>query len=94
MTAEATHLRVAGITAVGTVGLRTAANSPEFLDLVKERSGVAIEVISGEEEGRLAYLAVKSELRLTEGSLVIFDTGGGSSQFTFGRGRASIVSSA
>jgi exopolyphosphatase/guanosine-5'-triphosphate,3'-diphosphate pyrophosphatase len=45
-----------------------------------------VEVISGEEEGRLAYLAVRAGLGVTEGSLVVFDTGGGSSQFTFGRG--------
>ncbi len=43
-------------------------------------------MIPGEEEGRLAYLAVKSGLGLAEGSLVVFDTGGGSSQFTFGEG--------
>ena len=38
------------------------------------------------EEARLAYLAVKSGLGLGVGTMVIFDTGGGSSQFTFGRG--------
>jgi exopolyphosphatase/guanosine-5'-triphosphate,3'-diphosphate pyrophosphatase len=42
--------------------------------------------ISGEEEARLAYLAVKAEIDLDHGSLVVFDTGGGSSQFTFGQG--------
>jgi exopolyphosphatase / guanosine-5'-triphosphate,3'-diphosphate pyrophosphatase len=41
-------------------------------------------VISGDEEGRLAYLAAKSGLGLKASSLVVFDTGGGSSQFTFG----------
>ena len=51
-----------------------------------ERCGVTIEVIPGEEEGRLAYLAVKAGLGLAEGRLVVFDTGGGSTQFTFGRG--------
>jgi exopolyphosphatase/guanosine-5'-triphosphate,3'-diphosphate pyrophosphatase len=49
---------------------------------------VQIEVIPGEEEGRLAYLAVKSGLGLAEGSLAIFDTGGGSTQFTFGSASA------
>jgi exopolyphosphatase/guanosine-5'-triphosphate,3'-diphosphate pyrophosphatase len=68
------------------MGLRTAANSRAFLDLVMERCGVAIEVITGSEEGRLAYLAVQSASGLPGGALVIFDTGGGSSQFTFGRG--------
>ncbi len=43
-------------------------------------------MISGEEEARLAYLGVQSGLVLGSGSLVVFDTGGGSSQFTFGRG--------
>jgi exopolyphosphatase/guanosine-5'-triphosphate,3'-diphosphate pyrophosphatase len=42
-------------------------------------------VISGEEEARLAYVAAKAGLGLASGSLVVFDTGGGSSQFTFGR---------
>ena len=41
--------------------------------------------ISGEEESRLAYLAVRAELGSGEGTLVVFDTGGGSSQFTFGQ---------
>jgi exopolyphosphatase/guanosine-5'-triphosphate,3'-diphosphate pyrophosphatase len=86
MTDEAIQSAVAGITAVGTMGLRTAANSPEFLEQVKDRCGVAIEVISGEEEARLAYLAVRSGIGLVEGSLLIFDSGGGSSQFTFGHG--------
>jgi exopolyphosphatase/guanosine-5'-triphosphate,3'-diphosphate pyrophosphatase len=85
MKEEATRNAVAGITAVGTMGLRTATNSKAFLELVEHRCGIAIEVISGEEEARLAYLAVRSGIGLAEGSLVIFDTGGGSSQFTFGR---------
>jgi exopolyphosphatase/guanosine-5'-triphosphate,3'-diphosphate pyrophosphatase len=87
MAAEAAQQGAAGITAVGTMGLRTATNSEAFRDLVKERCGVSIEVISGSEESRLAYLAVQSASGLAGGSLVIFDTGGGSSQFTFGRGR-------
>lgn len=88
MTAEAARLGVGldGVTAVGTMGLRTASNSRAFLDLVKQRCGVAIQIIPGEEEGRLAYLAVQSGLGLGDGTLVIFDTGGGSSQFTFGQG--------
>ena len=41
-------------------------------------------MIPGEEEGRLAYEAVEVGLGDTTGNLVVFDTGGGSSQFTFG----------
>ena len=86
MAAQARENGVTAIAAVGTMGMRTARNSQQFIDAVQQQCGVSIEVIPGEEEGRLAYLAVKSGLRLAEGSLAIFDTGGGSTQFTFGRG--------
>ena len=88
MASEARENEVAAIAAVGTMGMRTARNSEQFIGAVQQRCGVAIEVIAGDEEGRLAYLAVKSGLGLTEGSLAIFDSGGGSTQFTFGRGSA------
>ena len=78
----------AAVVAVGTMGVRTARNRDDFVAAVERRCGVRIEVLSGEEEARLAYLAVSSGLGLGTGSLVIFDTGGGSSQFTFGRGAA------
>lgn len=86
MVAEAKDKGASAIAAVGTMGLRTASNSQQFIDAVEQRCGIRIEVIPGEEEGRLAYIAVKSGLGLSEGSLAIFDTGGGSTQFTFGRG--------
>jgi exopolyphosphatase / guanosine-5'-triphosphate,3'-diphosphate pyrophosphatase len=84
MVDEAHKNNVAAIAAVGTMGMRTARNSQQFINAVEQRCGVKIEVITGDEEGRLAYIAVKSGLGLGEGSLAIFDTGGGSSQFTFG----------
>ena len=83
MAAEAKDDEVTAIAAVGTMGMRTARNSEQFIDAVQQRCGVRIEVIPGEEEGRLAYLAVKSGLGVAGGSLAIFDTGGGSTQFTF-----------
>ena len=84
MADEARRTDAPDITAVGTAGLRIASNTTGFLDEVASRCGVRIEVISGEQESRLAYLAVKAGIGQTEGSLVVFDTGGGSSQFTFG----------
>ncbi|HWQ01623.1 MAG TPA: Ppx/GppA phosphatase family protein [Gaiellaceae bacterium] len=87
MVEEARRDGVEEIAAVGTAGLRIASNSSVFVDAVRERTGIEIEVISGEEESRLAYLAVTSALDLGDGTLAVFDTGGGSSQFTFGRAR-------
>jgi exopolyphosphatase/guanosine-5'-triphosphate,3'-diphosphate pyrophosphatase len=72
------------IAAVGTAGLRSAANRSTFVDAVLARCGVAIEVVSGDEEARLAYLAATSALPASHGSRLVFDSGGGSSQFTFG----------
>jgi exopolyphosphatase/guanosine-5'-triphosphate,3'-diphosphate pyrophosphatase len=86
MVGEAKQNGALAIAAVGTAGLRMARNSTSVIATIRERTKVSIEVISGEEEGRLAYLAVKAGLGVPEGSLVVFDTGGGSSQFTFGRG--------
>jgi exopolyphosphatase/guanosine-5'-triphosphate,3'-diphosphate pyrophosphatase len=86
MVEEAGRHDVAALVAVGTAGLRSAANSAEFLQAVRTRSGVTVEVISGAEEGRLAYLGATSGVGQAEGSRVVFDTGGGSSQFTFGLG--------
>jgi exopolyphosphatase / guanosine-5'-triphosphate,3'-diphosphate pyrophosphatase len=73
------------IDAVGTAGLRIAANRDSFIDAVREQRGIMVEVVSGEEEARLAYLAATSTLPVGDGRLVVFDSGGGSSQFTFGR---------
>ena len=84
MVAEAKRHGVRAIAAVGTAGLRTAKNGKGVVAAIKERTGVHIEVISGEEESQLAYRATKAGLGLDKGSLVVFDTGGGSTQFTFG----------
>jgi exopolyphosphatase/guanosine-5'-triphosphate,3'-diphosphate pyrophosphatase len=86
MAAEAQREGAADVAAVGTMGVRTARNSGDLIASVAKRCGIQIEVIPGAEEARLAYVAVKAGLGLGVGSMVIFDTGGGSSQFTFGRG--------
>jgi exopolyphosphatase / guanosine-5'-triphosphate,3'-diphosphate pyrophosphatase len=83
---EAERNGVRAVAAVGTAGLRMARNADDVLAAIRERTGVGVEVISGREESRLAYLAARAGLGLAEGSLVVFDTGGGSTQFTFGQG--------
>jgi exopolyphosphatase/guanosine-5'-triphosphate,3'-diphosphate pyrophosphatase len=74
------------IAAVGTAGLRLAPNAAEFVDAVRARCRLEIEIIPTEEERRLAFLAATAGLGPISGSLVVFDTGGGSSQFTFSEG--------
>jgi exopolyphosphatase/guanosine-5'-triphosphate,3'-diphosphate pyrophosphatase len=84
MVTEAKEVGVRAIVAVGTAGLRMARNRDAVLAEIQRRAGIDCEVVSGEEESRLAYLAVVEGIGLAKGSLVVFDTGGGSSQFTFG----------
>lgn len=76
------------IAAVGTMALRTAKNTPEFVAAVRARAGIDVQVIPGEQEAQLAYLAVLSGFGAYDGALAICDVGGGSSEFVFGRGDA------
>jgi exopolyphosphatase/guanosine-5'-triphosphate,3'-diphosphate pyrophosphatase len=72
---------------VGTMALRNAQNTPEFIKQVQEAAGISLNVIHGEEEARLSYLAVLSGLgTLGNGNIVVFDTGGGSTEFVYGEG--------
>ena len=80
--AEGAH----AIVAVGTAGLRMARNSEAVIAAIHDRAGVTIEIIPGGEEARLAYQAAQTSLGRPAGSSVVFDTGGGSTQFTFGHG--------
>src|SRR5689334_1043889 len=50
MVAEAREQGAAEIIAVGTAGLRSAPNRARFIDAVRERCGIGVEVISGDEE--------------------------------------------
>lgn len=86
MVEEARANDASAIVAVGTAGLRIAGNRDDVVAAIRGTAGVTVEVIPGEEEGRLAYLAVQAGLGVAEGSIVVFDTGGGSTQFTFGQG--------
>lgn len=86
MVAEARENEVLAIAAVGTAALRIATNSSLVTDSIRDRVGVPVQVVSGEEESRLAFLAVSAGVGLADGNVVVFDTGGGSTQFTFGHG--------
>jgi exopolyphosphatase/guanosine-5'-triphosphate,3'-diphosphate pyrophosphatase len=85
MVVDARERGAAEVVAVGTAGLRRAPNQRALVDAVRSRAGLGVEVISGPEEARLAYLAASSALPATHGRLAVFDSGGGSTQFTFGQ---------
>lgn len=74
------------VRAVATCAAREAENSQEFIDAVKRRTGVSIDVISGEEEARLIHLAVRSEFPARLDPLFLVDIGGGSTEFVVSHG--------
>jgi len=76
----------AEVKAVTTEAIRRASNTEEVLKKIQKRTGVAFEVISGEEEARLTLLAVKnrlSKLKYASESFVLVDIGGGSTELIF-----------
>ncbi|GAB1433316.1 hypothetical protein MASR2M29_19420 [Spirochaetota bacterium] len=84
---QAKEMAAEKILVVGTMALRTAKNTKDFVSAVEKLCGLTVEVLPGEEEARLAYLAVLSALPIKNAEVVIFDTGGGSTEFIFGRGK-------
>jgi exopolyphosphatase/guanosine-5'-triphosphate,3'-diphosphate pyrophosphatase len=65
--------------------LRVAKNAAQLMPALEKAIGYPIEIISGEEEGRLIYLGVASSLGADERRLVI-DIGGGSTELILGKG--------
>jgi exopolyphosphatase/guanosine-5'-triphosphate,3'-diphosphate pyrophosphatase len=66
---------------VATEACRRAGNTPEFLMRVQEEAGIDIEVISNEEEAQLAFLGCSSLLSSASDNALVFDIGGGSTEF-------------
>ena len=67
--------------AVATCAVREASNSEEFLEAVRRRTGIEVDVISGEEEARLIHLAARSEFSSRLDPIFVMDIGGGSTEF-------------
>lgn len=79
------------VRAVGTNTLRVAKNAASFLAQAEHALGFPIEVIAGREEARLIYLGVAHTLADPTPKQLVFDIGGGSTEFIIGRGFEPIV---
>lgn len=75
--------------AMGTAGLRLAANGQEFIEKVYLETGIEIELISGEREAELIYKGMCCALppALLEQPILMVDIGGGSVEFIIGTQR-------
>jgi exopolyphosphatase/guanosine-5'-triphosphate,3'-diphosphate pyrophosphatase len=73
------------IKTVATAAIREAKNSSKAVEAIETSSGVLVEVLSEEEEGRLAFLgATKTLGHPAEGTVTVVDVGGGSSEVVTG----------
>jgi exopolyphosphatase / guanosine-5'-triphosphate,3'-diphosphate pyrophosphatase len=73
------------IKAVATAAIREARNRDEVVHAIHEVSGVEVEVLSEQEEGRLAFIgATKTLGHPVEGRVAVVDVGGGSSEIVHG----------
>ncbi len=67
-----------------TSATRDATNRHLFVDGVRERLGIELDVISGEEEAALSFAGAIQEFPQSEGPFLVVDIGGGSTEFVFG----------
>ncbi len=74
---------VSQIRAVGTSALREARNQILFVDLIRRKSQIPIEIIDGVEEARLIHEAVRHEVQLDTHHALLIDVGGGSVELTY-----------
>lgn len=84
LSAMARALGAEKLLAVATSALREARNGCELLALCQESLGVEVELLSGGDEARLAYLGARSALGFTKGRALVVDIGGGSVELAVG----------
>ncbi len=70
--------------AFATSAMRDATNSARVLARVRDETGVELEVLSGNEEARMTFLAVRRWFGWSAGRLLVIDIGGGSLEIAAG----------
>lgn len=72
------------IITAATSATREAKNGREFLDRLIQDVGLSPQMISGKEEARLIFLAVRKSIELQQQNAMVFDIGGGSTEVVIG----------
>lgn len=78
--------KVSRVKAVATSAVRDAVNGEAFKRDVREATGIELETISGDLEGRLTLRGVISGLDVLHETMIVFDVGGGSTEYTLAKG--------
>jgi exopolyphosphatase / guanosine-5'-triphosphate,3'-diphosphate pyrophosphatase len=82
---EAERFRVEELYALATAAIRDAMNSMEVLTTVRQETGVQLQVLAGEDEARLTFVAARRWFGWSAGPLLLLDIGGGSAEVAWGR---------
>jgi exopolyphosphatase/guanosine-5'-triphosphate,3'-diphosphate pyrophosphatase len=82
--ASARKLHADDLLAFATSAVRDATNSQEVLSRVRSETGVRLQVLSGDDEARATFLAVRRWFGWSAGRLLVFDIGGGSLEIAAG----------
>jgi len=69
---------------MATSALREASNGDAVIEAIEAATGIRLQVLSGEEEARLTFLAIRRWYGWSAGSLLMFDIGGGSLEIGLG----------
>lgn len=75
------------IIAIATSAVREARNGGDFMQMIETTVGIKTRIISGEEEARLIYLAVRRAVDISTRKALMIDVGGGSVEFIVGDAR-------
>lgn len=81
---SAEHYGTEDLVAFATSAVRDATNSESVLARVRAETGVALEVLTGPDEARMTFLAVRRWLGWSAGRLLVLDIGGGSLEIAGG----------
>lgn len=78
------ELGVEDLAAFATSALREAANADDIVAAVRDRTGVDLHILEGEDEARLTFLAARRWFGWSAGRLLLLDIGGGSLEVAIG----------
>lgn len=81
---------VTSVRAVATSAVRDAVNGLAFVGMVERETGIRLSVIDGDTEGRITLQGVMTALDMHPENILMFDIGGGSTEYIFARGSSPI----
>lgn len=70
-----------GVAAIATASLRSAANGEQFAQLIENETGIKVHIVDQNLEGKLTFEAVLAQIDVDAEDLVVWDIGGGSTQW-------------